>query len=154
MAIPSDTISMRVLNVLGGRVLLENSLGRASCVKVCDGKSGFSSANQRSNMPHFRCSANSHSVSPYQNKDPFLNLHPEVSKLRGEGSNTITNPRKDSSNGSVTESLKNMSSSSNYNEAKIKVIGVGGGGSNVVNRMIDSVVIPLRDLGLNLDETH
>jgi cell division protein FtsZ len=27
---------------------------------------------------------------------------------------------------------------SNYNEAKIKVIGVGGGGSNAVNRMIES----------------
>jgi cell division protein FtsZ len=27
---------------------------------------------------------------------------------------------------------------SNYNEAKIKVVGVGGGGSNAVNRMIES----------------
>ncbi|XP_022767092.1 cell division protein FtsZ homolog 2-1, chloroplastic isoform X3 [Durio zibethinus] len=135
---PSDTRSMAVLNVLGGRVVMENPLGRGSYLKMCGRKSGFLSARQMSMMTRFRCSANSHSVSPYQNKDPFLNLHPEVSMLRGEGNNTITNPRKDSSSGSVTESLRDMSGSSNYNEAKIKVIGVGGGGSNAVNRMIES----------------
>ncbi|XWS59497.1 hypothetical protein CRYUN_Cryun08bG0127300 [Craigia yunnanensis] len=137
---PSDTRPMGVLNVLGGRVLMENPLGRVSCLKMCDGKSGFSSAIQRSTIPHFRCSSNSQSVSLYLNKDPFLNLHPEVSMLRGEGNTTITNPRKDSSSGSVTESLGDMSGSSNYNEAKIKVIGVGGGGSNAVNRMIESAM--------------
>ncbi|XP_017977266.1 PREDICTED: cell division protein FtsZ homolog 2-2, chloroplastic [Theobroma cacao] len=137
---PSDARPMGVLNVLGGRVSMDNLLGRVGCLKMCDGKSGCSSAGQRSTMPHFRCSANSQSVSPYQNKDPFLNLHPEVSMLRGEGNNTVTNPRKDSSSGSVTESLGDMSGSSNYNEAKIKVIGVGGGGSNAVNRMIESAM--------------
>ena len=137
---PSDTRPMGVLNALGGRGLIENPLGRLSCLKMCDGKSGFSSAGQRSTMLHFRCSANSQSVSPYQNKDPFLNLHPEVSMLRGEGNNTITNPRKESSTGSVTENLGDMSGSSNYSEAKIKVIGIGGGGSNAVNRMIESAM--------------
>ncbi|XWS43421.1 hypothetical protein CRYUN_Cryun16bG0102200 [Craigia yunnanensis] len=137
---PSDTRPMGVLNVLGGRALMENPLRRVSCLKMFDGKSGFSSASQRSTMPHFRCSANSQSVSPYQNKDPFLNLHPEISMLRGEGNTTITNPRKDSSSGSVTESLGDMSGSRNYDEAKIKVIGVGGGGSNAVNRMIESTM--------------
>ncbi|OMO82222.1 Cell division protein FtsZ, partial [Corchorus capsularis] len=137
---PSDTRPMGVLNVLGGRVSMENPLARVSCLKMSDGKSGFSSPSQRSSVPHFRCSANSHSVSPYQNKDPFLNLHPEVSMLRGEANNTVANPRKDSSSGSVTESLADMSGSSNYNEAKIKVIGVGGGGSNAVNRMIESAM--------------
>ncbi|XVF76217.1 hypothetical protein PTKIN_Ptkin13bG0248500 [Pterospermum kingtungense] len=134
----SDTRPMGVLNVLGGRVLMENPLGRASCLKMFDGKAGFSSAGQRSTMTHFRCSVNSQSVSPYHNKDPFLNLHPEVSMLRREGNNMVTNPRKDSSTGSVTENLGDMPGSSNYNEAKIKVIGVGGGGSNAVNRMIES----------------
>lgn len=123
---PSDTRSMGVLNVLGGRILMENPLGKLRC--------GSSSPSQRSNMPHFRCSNNSHSVSPYQNKDPFLNMHPEVSMLRGEGNPIVTNPRKDSSS---PESLGGMTGSSNYNEAKIKVIGVGGGGSNAVNRMIE-----------------
>ncbi|PPR81131.1 hypothetical protein GOBAR_AA39579 [Gossypium barbadense] len=126
---PSDTRSMGVLNVLGGRVLMENSLGKLRC--------GSSSPSQRSNMPHFRCSTNSHSVSPYQNKDPFLNMHPEVSMLRGEGNPIVTNPRKDSSS---PESLGGMTGSSNYSEAKIKVIGVGGGGSNAVNRMIESAL--------------
>ncbi|KAL1082833.1 hypothetical protein V6Z11_D09G159600 [Gossypium hirsutum] len=119
---------------------MENPLGRFSCLKIYEGKSGFSSASQKSTMPSFRCSANPRSVSHYQNKDPFLNLHPEVSMLRGEGNNTVTNPRKDSTSGSVIESAGDMSGSSNYNEAKIKVIGVGGGGSNAVNRMIESTM--------------
>ncbi|KAH1084426.1 hypothetical protein J1N35_024187 [Gossypium stocksii] len=126
---PSDTRSIGVLNVLGGGVLMENPLGKLRCRS--------SSPSQRSNMPHFRCSNNSHSISPYQNKDPFLNMHPEVSMLRGEGNPIVTNPRKDSSS---PESLGGMTGSSNYNEAKIKVIGVGGGGSNAVNRMIESAL--------------
>ncbi|TYI10797.1 hypothetical protein ES332_A09G165400v1 [Gossypium tomentosum] len=137
---PSDSRSMGVLNVLGGRVLMENPLGRFSCLKIYEGKSWFSSASQKSTMPSFRCSADARSISHYQNKDPFLNLHPEVSMLRGEGNNTVTNPRKDSSSGSVIESVGDMSGSSNYNEAKIKVIGVGGSGSNAVNRMIESAM--------------
>jgi cell division protein FtsZ len=47
-------------------------------------------------------------------------------------------PRKDSFGEDLTESLGAISSQSNYNQAKIKVIGVGGGGSNAVNRMIES----------------
>ncbi|KAK8514752.1 hypothetical protein GQ457_02G041220 [Hibiscus cannabinus] len=132
---PSDTRSMGVLNVLGGRVLKENPLGKLSGFKMCDGKSGSSISSQRPTVSHFRCSSNSQSASPYQNKDHFLNMHPEVSMLRGEGNLIITNPGKDSSS---PESLGDVSDSSNYNEAKIKVIGVGGGGSNAVNRMIES----------------
>lgn len=89
-------------------------------------------------LPHVKCSANSHSVNKYESKDQFLNLHPEISMLRGEGNNTIANPRLDSSSGSVTESLAGTPHSNNNNEAKIKVVGVGGGGSNAVNRMIES----------------
>ncbi|KAE8664177.1 Cell division protein FtsZ [Hibiscus syriacus] len=132
---PSDTRSMGILNVLGGRVLKENPLGKLSCFKMCDGKSGSLISSQRPAISHFRCSSNSQSVSPYQNKDPFLNMHPEVSMLRGEGNPIITNSGKDSSS---PESLGYVSGSNNYNEAKIKVIGVGGGGSNAVNRMIES----------------
>ncbi|TYI98797.1 hypothetical protein E1A91_D01G242100v1 [Gossypium mustelinum] len=138
MATASDIRPMGVLNVLGGRVLLENPTGRLSCLKLCDGKIGFSSAGLRSIVPHLRCSTNSHGVSLYQNKDRFLNLHHEVPMLRGEGNKMITNPRKESSSGSVTEILGDMNGSNNNNEAKIKVIGVGGGGSNAVNRMIES----------------
>ncbi|KAJ7971550.1 Cell division protein FtsZ [Quillaja saponaria] len=128
-----------VLPVLGGRVLTEDYPGRACFMKMYDRNYRFSDANRKSTLPRSKCSANSHSVSPYSsNKDPFLNLHPEVSMLRGEGNNMVNNPRKDSSGDSITESLGDTSRVSNYNEAKIKVIGVGGGGSNAVNRMIES----------------
>ncbi|CAK9151989.1 unnamed protein product [Ilex paraguariensis] len=140
---PFDTRGpMGVLTVLGGRVLMENNhLGRVSSLKVFEENNGLSGVNQKvaSNWAQIKCSANSHSVNQYHNKDPFLNLHPEISMLRGgEGNNTVPNPRQDSASGSVTESLRDSSSSSNYNEARIKVIGVGGGGSNAVNRMIES----------------
>ncbi|GAU31784.1 hypothetical protein TSUD_22300, partial [Trifolium subterraneum] len=85
-----------------------------------------------------RCSSNSHNASSYNSKDPFLHLHPEVSLLRGEASSTVNIPRKDSFGEDLSESLGAISSQSNYNQAKIKVIGVGGGGSNAVNRMIES----------------
>ncbi|GFZ20312.1 tubulin/FtsZ family protein [Actinidia rufa] len=58
--------------------------------------------------------------------------------LRGEGYDTATTLRKENFSGSSTESLRESSIPSNYNEAKIKVVGVGGGGSNAVNRMIQS----------------
>ncbi|KAA8518583.1 hypothetical protein F0562_016057 [Nyssa sinensis] len=129
---------MGVLAVLGRRVSMENHFGRVGSLKVFDEKNGFWNAGEKvaSNFPRFKCSANSHSVDQYRSTDPFLNLHPEISMLRGEGNNTVTNPRKDSS--SVTENLRDSTGSSNYNEAKIKVVGVGGGGSNAVNRMIES----------------
>ncbi|KAK6126401.1 hypothetical protein DH2020_039851 [Rehmannia glutinosa] len=95
--------------------------------------------------------ANSHSVNQFQNKDPFLNLHPEISMLRGETNSTMINPRQDSSSGSVTESLRDSTTSNNYNEAKIKVIGVGGGGSNAVNRMIESAMKGVEFWILNTD---
>jgi cell division GTPase FtsZ len=64
--------------------------------------------------------------------------------LRGEGSsglNNSTRPRKDMSSGGVVEGLEGSLTPSNFigtDLAKIKVIGVGGDGSNAVNRMIES----------------
>lgn len=120
-----------VLTVVGGRL---------GPFKALDEKHSFLGLSHKSSsfVPHIKCSANSHSVNQYHSKDPFLNLHPEISMLRGEGNNSIANPRLDSSSGSVTESLADTPHSNNYNEAKIKVVGVGGGGSNAVNRMIES----------------
>jgi cell division protein FtsZ len=129
-----------VLTVLGGRVSIENHFGRACCVKMSEEKNGFLGCRQKSTFPYFKCCAKSQSVSPYHSKDPFLNLHPEVSLLRGDGNNSANNPRRDNSGGTVTESLGDTSSPNNHNEAKIKVIGVGGGGSNAVNRMIESAM--------------
>ncbi|XP_065855750.1 cell division protein FtsZ homolog 2-1, chloroplastic [Euphorbia lathyris] len=134
---PSDTRNpVGMLTVLGGRVSAETRVG---WIKISEDKNRYQSASQRSNVCYLKCSANSHSVNPYNNKDPFLDLHPEISMLRGEkNNNAVTTPRKDTSSGTVTDTLGLESSPSNYNEAKIKVIGVGGGGSNAVNRMIES----------------
>nr|GMD88202.1 cell division protein FtsZ homolog 2-1, chloroplastic-like [Ipomoea batatas] len=136
----SDTWCPRgVLTVIGGRV---------SPVKMLNEKNGSLSlsVNRRggSNWSLLKCSANSnnsanaHSANQYQSKDPFLNLHPEISMLRGEGNSTLMTPRQESGIENVTESSKDSSSVNNFNEAKIKVVGVGGGGSNAVNRMIES----------------
>lgn len=137
---PSDTRTTGILTVFGGRVSIENHLGRVTSLRISGNKNGFTGTCQRSAYPQFKCAANSNSISSSHSKDPFLNLHPEVSMLRGEGNITINNPRRDGSSGSVTESLSETSSPSSYNEAKIKVIGVGGGGSNAVNRMIESAM--------------
>lgn len=120
--------SMGVLTVFGGR---------ASSLKMIEDKHAFPTTSHKiAHVPQIRCLANSHNINQFNNKDQFLNLHPEVSMLRGEGNNTVI---KDSSlGGNVTEILRDSTSPGNYNEAKIKVIGVGGGGSNAVNRMIES----------------
>ncbi|KAL4587611.1 hypothetical protein LXL04_000483 [Taraxacum kok-saghyz] len=81
-----------------------------------------------SHPPKITCS----SINKFNNKDSFLNSHPEVYLLRGEGNNTVITPGQ--------ESIRNPTISTNYNEAKIKVIGVGGGGSNAVNRMIENAM--------------
>ncbi|XP_061361925.1 cell division protein FtsZ homolog 2-1, chloroplastic-like [Gastrolobium bilobum] len=130
--------SAGVLDVVRGRTLTENYPGRACFMKMYDRKNGFSGGIQKLGLVQVKCSANSHSVSPYHSQDPFLDLHPVVSMLRGEGSNTVNSPIKDSSGGDFPESLGATTSQSSYSAAKIKVIGVGGGGSNAVNRMIES----------------
>ncbi|KAK4478737.1 hypothetical protein RD792_014235 [Penstemon davidsonii] len=131
---PPDTQrSIRVLTFRGPRIspfrLVEEMNGMTSVSKKCG-----------SSFPQFKCSANSHSLNNFQSKDPFLDLHPEISMLRGETNPTMANPKQDTSSGNVTESLGDTSSLNNFNEARIKVIGVGGGGSNAVNRMIESAM--------------
>ncbi|ERN16485.1 hypothetical protein AMTR_s00031p00027380 [Amborella trichopoda] len=108
-------------------------------MKVFEEKKGISGLNKRVSAslgsPNSNSSSGTHS--PYHSKDPFLNLHPEVSMLRGETGDKVINPKKENST-VLNEPLRDGSRSNNYNEAKIKVIGVGGGGSNAVNRMIES----------------
>ncbi|KAK4772927.1 hypothetical protein SAY87_027946 [Trapa incisa] len=130
---------MGVLSVLGSRVCTEHQIVRVGSVKNLENKNGF--LNKKSAFPQIMCSISSHSVSPYSSKDPFLNLHPEVTMLRGdmfEGNETLNKQSNTNSSENVTESLRDITGTNNYNEAKIKVIGVGGGGSNAVNRMIES----------------
>ncbi|KAI3915803.1 hypothetical protein MKX01_013259 [Papaver californicum] len=90
-------------------------------------------------IQRFRCSVNNNN-SRSSGINPFLNVHPEVSILRGnERIDTVISPKNDGSIGKFTESLIDSSiPEDNYSTAKIKVIGVGGGGSNAVNRMIES----------------
>lgn len=132
-----------VLTVLGRRLPRGFRMGRIISLKMFDEKSGSWINGHKiasSSTPKFKCSSNSYSIGRSNNNDPFLNLHPEISLLRGgDGSNMMSSQRNDGPSGSVTESLTRESPiGNNYNEATIKVIGVGGGGSNAVNRMIES----------------
>lgn len=129
-----------ILNVLGGRVSMsnENFSGRFGCIKVHEEGNGFMGVGQKLTLRKFKCASHSHSVGSYPNRDPFLELHPEISMLRGDGNSMLSGPRQDGPIESNTESLEDTTSPSNYGEAKIKVVGVGGGGSNAVNRMIES----------------
>ncbi|KAJ6717226.1 CELL DIVISION PROTEIN FTSZ-RELATED [Salix koriyanagi] len=125
---------------VGRRILTENRIGKTVIFKRFDKKSGSRVAYERNvfSIPQTRCSVNSHNISPNHGKDSFLDLHPEVSMLRSDANDTYSSLIKETSGGNVTESSGDSSFTSNYNEAKIKVIGVGGGGSNAVNRMIES----------------
>uniref|UniRef100_A0A7N0UD30 Cell division protein FtsZ n=1 Tax=Kalanchoe fedtschenkoi TaxID=63787 RepID=A0A7N0UD30_KALFE len=127
------------VTVLGGKASIEGHNGRSNSLKMFEHKVKQCGDGQKVTLPSHQivCSLNSHNINSYQSKDPFLQLHPEISMLRGEGSNTVTNRGKDAGR-SDTESIGDSVSPSNYNDAKIKVIGVGGGGSNAVNRMIES----------------
>ncbi|KAI3788137.1 hypothetical protein L2E82_00820 [Cichorium intybus] len=121
LSMPLETRdSMRLLTVFGWRV---------STLKMTHKKH-----NNISSYSHkITCS----SINKFNNKDSFLNQHPEVYLLRGEGNNTVITPGKDNN---ITDSLRDSTIAINYNEAKIKVIGVGGGGSNAVNRMIENAM--------------
>uniref|UniRef100_A0A7N0TGZ7 Cell division protein FtsZ n=1 Tax=Kalanchoe fedtschenkoi TaxID=63787 RepID=A0A7N0TGZ7_KALFE len=133
---PTDT---RKMTVFGGKASIEGRNGKSHSLKMFDLKMKLCGVGQKvTSSPHqIVCSLNSHNINSYESKDPFLKLHPEISMLRGEGTNTMSNLGKDVG-GSDAESMRDSASPSNYNEAKIKVIGVGGGGSNAVNRMIES----------------
>ncbi|KAF6172136.1 hypothetical protein GIB67_029554 [Kingdonia uniflora] len=136
MAILSGTgtsvgVGVGVLATFHRRALVENSISRFSFLKMFDVSNRFSLSSRK-----LECGSSSHTY-----RDPFLHLHPEISLLRGgEGSSdvTISPSRKESSSDNITESLIDSSTQNSYNEAKIKVMGVGGGGSNAVNRMIES----------------
>ncbi|XP_058196514.1 cell division protein FtsZ homolog 2-1, chloroplastic-like [Rhododendron vialii] len=114
------------------------SIPRRRFVNESGKKSRAACQKKISVLSRIKCSTNSHRVSPINSKDPFLNLHPEDSMRRGEGNDIATILRKESFGDNSTENLTESYIPSDYNEAKIKVVGVGGGGSNAVNRMIQS----------------
>ncbi|XP_074311796.1 cell division protein FtsZ homolog 2-2, chloroplastic [Silene latifolia] len=126
-----------VLTVFGRRLPY---LGRIGCVTVSDIWPNGNRIGGSCSLK-FKCSANSHSVNRSNSNDPFLNLHPEISLLRGGGVDVDSNnARIDVSTGNGTESLRDSYVANDSNLAKIKVIGVGGGGSNAVNRMIENAM--------------
>lgn len=87
--IPADSRKlMDVMSVHGGRV---------RPLKMVYEKNGLLSIGQKSGscFPHVKCLANSPNVNQFHNKYPFLNLHPEISMLRGETSTSMTNPKQD-----------------------------------------------------------
>lgn len=84
------------------------------------------------------CSANSRRAGPRRTKDTLYDLHPEISLLYGEENGAATLSSKEQGIDTAAERLVDTSPSYCYNEPRIKVIGVGGGGSNAVNRMIES----------------
>lgn len=125
--------SIRLSAVCGGNALSSSHVDKNRSLKLfgeCNGQ------RTNSTYPQFRCSANSH-INSYNSKDPFLNVHPEISLLRGEGNSTVLEPRKGNPGSKIIEDFDESSIPSDYNAAKIKVVGVGGGGSNAVNRMIE-----------------
>ncbi|XP_073309566.1 cell division protein FtsZ homolog 2-1, chloroplastic-like isoform X2 [Primulina huaijiensis] len=95
---PDTRRSIGASNVLGARV---------SPLKIAEDKNGFSVMSQKCGLsfPQFKFLANSHKFDQFQSKDQLLNLHPEISMLRGETNITIGQPRQDSWSGSVAESL-------------------------------------------------
>ncbi len=112
----------------------------ASSLRIVDRKSSLWGTCQNNVVGYsrFKCTINSHNISPNHRKDTFLDLHPEVSMLRGDETDMVSSVRKEKSSESVKDGLRESSIPSNYNEANIKVVGVGGGGSNAVNRMLES----------------
>ncbi|GMJ00828.1 hypothetical protein like AT3G52750 [Hibiscus trionum] len=105
------------------------------------GKASFLRCFNR-NLPSFskfKCSVNSHNVGPIHSKESFLDLHPKKLKLRDEENDAFSTLTKESYPTDVNESLRETCIQSyNYGEARIKVIGVGGGGSNAVSRMVEN----------------
>ncbi|CAN1303167.1 Cell division protein FtsZ homolog 2-1, chloroplastic [Linum perenne] len=113
--------------------------GRTACtsLKLSDfNKNRFlAGACHKLHFPSVRCSRNTRN----HNKEAFLDLRPQVSLHRGEANSSVLTPRKDSPSVNITESLVDQSTTTSDSiGAKIKVVGVGGGGSNAVNRMIQS----------------
>jgi cell division protein FtsZ len=101
-------------------------------------KKQFSGGSCRSSQ--FHCSANSRRAGPRHTKDGLFDLHPEISMLYGEDDGTATVTSKENGIDKAAERLVDTPATYRYSEPRIKVIGVGGGGSNAVNRMIESAM--------------
>lgn len=139
----SDTrCSVQISVFPGGGILLDSGIGRNCSLRFSHGCKIPFGLRQRGNFftnsnSRVRCRSNSH-IMKYQKKDPFLNLHHEVSLLRGEENSILLNPRKENASEIFYKEAVDSSHHEEDNAATIKVVGVGGGGSNAVNRMMES----------------
>lgn len=134
--------------------LKERWIGQASFLKGFNKGGLLGAGHWRRNLQsfsRFKCSVNSNNFSPNHSKESFLDLHPEVLKLRDEQDDAFSSLNKERHSRNVSESLIESCSRSNYSEAKIKVVGVGGGGSNAVNRMIENSMKGVEFLIVNTD---
>ncbi|XWS28572.1 hypothetical protein CRYUN_Cryun25bG0081700 [Craigia yunnanensis] len=109
--------------------LKDRWIGKASFLKSFN-KSGLLGASQKQgdlpSFSKFKCSVNSNNFSPNHSKESFPCLHPEILKLSDEEDDAFSSLRKENYSRNITESLSEFCSRSNYSEAKIKVVGVGG----------------------------
>ncbi|KAL4385510.1 hypothetical protein GQ457_15G028290 [Hibiscus cannabinus] len=124
--------------------LKEKWIGKASFLR-CFNKNFPSSSK-------FKCSVNSHNLGPNHSKESSLNLRPKKFKLRDEEKDAVSSLIKESYPTDINESLRETHIQSyNYGEARIKVIGVGGGGSNAVSRMVENSLKGVDFLIVNTD---
>eukprot|EP01018_Ginkgo_biloba_P032397 Gb_27796 [translate_table: standard] len=77
------------------------------------------------------------SFSSYNGQDSLLDINAGSSTLWKDGHDMASSRKKDDTD-TMSDSWQDSFPLPNYNEATIKVVGVGGGGSNAVNRMIES----------------
>ncbi|TYH56320.1 hypothetical protein ES332_D08G009800v1 [Gossypium tomentosum] len=125
--------------------LKERLINKASSLRYFNGVAYKKQTNLLS-LLNFKCCVNSHNVGPNHSKESFLDLHPKKLKLSGEENDAMFYSI------TINESLRETCNpSSNYGEAKIKVVGVGGGGSNAVNRMVEHSLKGVEFLIVNID---
>ncbi|XWS52879.1 hypothetical protein CRYUN_Cryun11dG0110400 [Craigia yunnanensis] len=142
--IPFDSqTSVGVLAFFRAYSLKKRWIGKVSFFKGFN-KGGLLGACQRQgdfpSFSKFKCSVNSNNFSPNHIQESFLDLHPEILKLSGKEDDTFSSLRKESYSTNISGNFSDSCSRSNYSEAKIKVVGVGGGGSNAVNRIIEDAM--------------
>ncbi|MFQ6671238.1 hypothetical protein Gotur_035846 [Gossypium turneri] len=125
--------------------LKERLINKASSLRYFNGVAYKKQTNLLS-LLNFKCCVNSHIVGPNHSKESFLDLHPKKLKLSGEENDAMFYST------TINESLRETCNPSyNYGEAKIKVVGVGGGGSNAVNRMVEHSLKGVEFLIVNTD---
>ncbi|XVF19713.1 hypothetical protein REPUB_Repub11eG0134600 [Reevesia pubescens] len=153
--VPFDSrASVRALAFSREYCLKERWIGKASFSKAFSKSGLLGACHMQGDLPSFskiKRSVNSNNVSPNHSKESFLDLHPEVFMLSGEEDDVVSSLRKESYSQNITKSLSESCTRSKYSEAKIKVVGVGGGGSNAVNRMIENSMKGVEFLIVNTD---